>query len=182
MKRYSSIVLLVFLQLAVFAAPTNPAQVTISLTTKVDEYLMHGFLPLTGGSTIASNATVENAFASTGAVFVYAIKTNAAIPFTVTAEVAPFRLMVNGSPTSTKIDIDNVLVKKGIPSDSGDATEAVLLDISMGSYKLMDFVPDFSGMHTYPYTLTVFVNQDELQEAPWGEYQSTVSIGITPTS
>ena len=171
MKRYISIVLLLFFQLALFAAPTNPAQVTISLTTRVPEYLIHGFLETTEGSpVIVSSTNVDDAFNTAGASFTYAIKTNVAIPLTVTATVTPFNLQ--NATTPAQVGIERILV--------GADEEADVIDSASGTYKLLNFTPNTSGMATYSYILTVVANQTQVLSAPSGNYESTVSIGITP--
>lgn len=177
MRRYFSIVLLILIQLAMFAAPVNPAQVTISLTTRVPEYLVHGFLTTSEGSqVIVSSTEVDDAFNNNGASFTYAIKTNVSIPLKVTATVSPFNLKY--APSAYQVGIDKIYVKE---SEAASPNEAVV-DSTSGSYKLVEFTPNASGLATYSYILTVLANQAEVLQAPSGEYESTVSIGITPNN
>ncbi len=177
MKRYTGIVLLLLFQLALSAAPINPAQVTISLTTRVPEYLVHGFLKTAEGSqVIVSSTEVEDAFNTDGASFTYAIQTNVSIPLKVTATVSPFSLKYNPSPY--QVGIEKIYVKE---STAGSPNEAAV-DPASGTYNLVDFTPNAAGMATYAYTLTVLANQAQVQQAPSGEYESTVSIGITPNN
>lgn len=159
------------LPLLLTAAPISPTQVTISLTTRVPEYLIHGFLETTEGSpVIVSSTNVNDAFNTDGASFTYAIKTNVAIPLTVTATVSPFNLQ--NATTPAQVGIDRILV--------GTDGEADVIDPASGTYRLLNFTPNVSGMATYSYILTVVANQTQVLSAPSGDYASTVSIGITP--
>ncbi|MGE4583915.1 MAG: hypothetical protein AB7C91_04645 [Sphaerochaeta sp.] len=172
MKRHSLSILLLVLSLSAYAGQINPAQVTISLTTRVPEYLVHGFL--TGGEespTIMATADVEDAFNPDGAKLTYAIQTNVSIPLEVTATVSPFtrKLPIEGG----QVGIDSVLVND---------TAAEVLNQGNGTYKLLYFTPPNSGMGLYSYTLTVKANQDEVSNASSGYYESTVSIGIAPVN
>lgn len=177
MKRYTVIALLLLFQLSLFAAPVNPAQVTISLTTRVPEYLVHGFLKTTEGSqVIVSSTEVDDAFNTRGASFTYAIQTNVSIPLKVTATVSPFNLQY--APTSYQVGIDKIYVRE---SEAAIPSEAPV-DSTSGTYNLVEFTPNASGMATYAYTLTVLANQTQVQNAPSGSYESTVSIGITPNN
>ena len=177
MKRYISILLILFIGLAVFAAPVNPAQVTISLTTRVPEYLVHGFLNTTEGSqVIVSSTEVDDAFNTSGASFTYAIQTNVSIPLKVTATVSPFNLQY--APTPYQVGIDKIYVADTTTATSSEA----VVDSTSGTYNLVEFTPNASGMATYAYTLTVLANQTQVQNAPSGAYESTVSIGITPNN
>lgn len=177
MKRYIVIALLLIFQLSLFAAPVNPAQVTISLTTRVPEYLVHGFLKTTEGSqVIVSSTEVDDAFNTSGASFTYAIQTNVSIPLKVTATVSPFNLQY--APTSYQVGIDKIYVRE---SEAAIPSEAPV-DSTSGTYNLVEFTPNASGMATYAYTLTVLANQTQVQNAPSGLYESTVSIGITPNN
>lgn len=177
MKRYTVIALLLLFQLSLFAAPVNPAQVTISLTTRVPEYLVHGFLKTTEGSqVIVSSTEVDDAFNTSGASFTYAIQTNVSIPLKVTATVSPFNLQY--APTSYQVGIDKIYVQE---SEAAIPSEAPV-DSTSGTYNLVEFTPNASGMATYAYTLTVLANQTQVQNAPSGLYESTVSIGITPNN
>mgnify|MGYP001148721553 CR=1 FL=1 len=178
MKRYKAILLLLILiSTYLFSAPLNPAQVTISLTTRVPEYLVHGFL-VDGGAgeaVIEATAEVDDAFNDSGAQFTYAIKTNVATSFTVTASVTPFSL--RNATTPEQVNIDRIYV-----SDGSVSNVAQPLDPVTHTYKLLDFTPSQSGLSTYSYILTVIADQDQVQLAPSGSYESVVSIGITPNN
>ena len=70
MKRYYTILaLLTIMTLALAASPINPAKVTISLSTRVPEYLVHGFLvgTETENPVIESTTEVDDAFNDGGA-------------------------------------------------------------------------------------------------------------------
>lgn len=178
MKRYIPLLLLLLTMPAILlAAPVNPAQVTISLTTRVPEYLVHGFLVggESGNPVIESTTEVDNAFIDSGAQFTYAIKTNVATSFTVTASVTPFSL--RNASTPAQVNIDRIYV-----SDGSTNNPAVQVDPLSNTYKLLDFTPSASGMNTYSYTLTVIADQEQVQTAPSGPYESIVSIGITPNN
>jgi hypothetical protein len=178
MKRYYTILaLLTIMTLALAASPINPAKVTISLSTRVPEYLVHGFLvgTETENPVIESTTEVEDAFNDGGAQFVYAIKTNVATSFTVTASVTPFSLRYASTPA--QVNIDRIYV-----SDGANNNPAEQVDPASNTYKLLDFTPSRTGLSTYSYTLTVIADQAQVQTAPAGPYESVVSIGITPNN
>lgn len=180
MRRLIAVLLLVMLPIALFAnvgpllMPTT-AQATISLKTTVPAFLVHGFLEIREGSPeIVSSAEVDNAFESGGASFTYAIKTNVSIPLKVTAAITPFqRVGVAVAPAQVKIE--KVLVK-----DDRGVTEKSITPTGEDSLELLVLTPYISGLATYSYVLTVFADQNDIGNAPSGEYAATVSIGIIP--
>lgn len=168
MKRYLLITLLLGAILTLGAAPN---QVTIKLTTSVPEVLIHGFLKDGSTAEIFAEETVEDAFNPNGAKFTYAVKTNTSIPMTVYATVTPFEQQQAINPAH--VNIQQIFVK----DESSDGYEAT--PSAVNEYKLVHFQPDQGGMAVYAYTLTVVANQEEVANAPAGDYKSTVSIGIT---
>lgn len=168
MKRYLLITLLL---VAILTLGAEPNQVTIKLTTSVPEVLIHGFLKDGSTAEIFAQETVEDAFNPDGAKFIYAVKTNTSIPMTVYASITPFEQQV---PDPAYVNIDKIFV--------GKSNESPLEVVPSGYDKLYDLIdlrPDQGGMAVYAYTLTVVANQGDVEDAPAGEYKSTVSIGIT---
>lgn len=175
MKRYILVLILLVSAFGVLsAAPLPPAQVTITLATKVPEFLSHGFL-LEGSDVIESSINVGDAFTDTGAQFTYSVRTNISSQLTITAEVTPF---LNSS--ADEISVKNIFVRQA----GVEAVEAPAKVTGPGSsgntYELFTFTPSIPGMAIYSYELRVVADQDELAAAPTGEYVSTVSIGIKP--
>lgn len=174
MKRNVLIALMLGMVLALSAA-TN--QVTIKLTTSVPEILIHGFLKDGNTTEIFASESKDHAFDPNGVAFTYAVKTNTSIPMTVYASVTPFSRTDAEDPLA-RVSIEKILVK----GDGGSETAATNVgndDNGLDRYQLVSFTPNRGGMATYSYTLTVVANQSEVQDAPAGQYQSTVSIGIT---
>lgn len=146
------------------------SQVTISLTTSVPELLVHGFLMEEGSTQIQASADIADAFNEDGAQFTYAIRTNVAIPLKVTASITPFERKFALAPVPAEVGIEQVLV---------DGT-LISADPVTGAYQIVNQAPTGSGMTTYSYVLTVKANPTQVQNAPAGYYESTVSIGISP--
>ena len=171
MKRYLLITILLVAILTLGAAPN---QVTIKLTTSVPEILIHGFLKGDEGTAeISASEIFDDAFNPQGVQFTYAVKTNTSIPMTVSATVSPFAQQDSTNPSY--VNIDKIRVE-------GGATYINELEKPFdphSQYKLVEFTPNQGGMAVYSYTLTVTAVQEEVSEAPAGEYKSTVSIGIT---
>lgn len=171
MKRYLLITILLVAILTLGAAPN---QVTIKLTTSVPEILIHGFLKGDDGAAeIVASDTFDDAFNPLGVQFTYAVKTNTSIPMTVSATVSPFAQQDSTNPSYVNIDMIRV---------EGGTTYIRELQKPFdpaSQYELVEFTPNQGGMAVYAYTLTVIAAQEEVANAPAGEYKSTVSIGIT---
>lgn len=164
MKRYLLGILYIFLLTFSLGAIGNPASVSITLTTSVPGYLLHGFLDSPGTTTFIENPTVNDAFNPAGAILKYGIKTNTGMPLVVKATISPFS--EKDGVTLEQIPIKQVKV-------NGDP-----VDFSGGKYQLLTLTPT-SGTIFYAYTLTVLVDQSLLVDAPPGNYQSTVAIDIS---
>lgn len=145
-------------------ATGNAASVSVTLTTSVPGYLVHGFLPTLETTTFMENPTVEDAFNPAGAVLNYGIKTNTGLPLVVKATITPFE----------EQDVTNPALVPISRVDVGSTSKYLDTD---GKYKLLEFTPT-SGMVFYAYKLTVFVDQSEVQNSPIGNYVSTVEIAI----
>lgn len=163
MKRYLLILYILLLTFTLGAA--NPAQVSITLTTKVPGYLYHGFLSSESSNVVNPSANVADAFNPLGAVLNYGIKTNTGLPLIVKATITDFSS--ENVPNANPVRISQVKV---------GSTIATYI-ISEDKYKLLELQPT-SGTVFYPYTLTVYANQTDVQNSPQGDYQSTVKIDI----
>lgn len=163
MKKYLLILYILLLASAVGAAG-GPNSVSITLTTSVPGYLLHGFLDSPGTTAFIESPTVDDAFNPSGAVLNYGIKTNAGLPLVVKAKITPFEEQDVASPAT--VPIDKVKMDGNIISPSG------------GKYQILSLTPS-SGTIFYAYTLTVMVDQDELSSKPAGNYVSTVEIDIS---
>jgi hypothetical protein len=172
MKRYiMTFALFAIVLAALIGAPALPStQVKIQLTTKVPEYLIQGFIIDSEDGEIVESHQVGDAFNPSGATFTYAVRTNMAVPLKISTEVTPFS---SGSGGTVNIDQVTVTPTTGSfevsPSVSGDG------------YKVVEFLftPSISGMATYSYLMTVLADQEEVSIAPMGDYEATVSIGIS---
>ncbi|MFA5448143.1 MAG: hypothetical protein WC233_07685 [Sphaerochaeta sp.] len=174
MRKFLIFILMLGVALSLVAAPLPPAQVKITLTTKVPEFLAHGFLTDDDGEeVIVSSTSVYNAFDAEGARFTYAVKTNVSFPLTVSAEITPFQGEHDGT-----VSIKGIYVK---PSQSEQEVAASPAGVgTLGDrYDLFSFSPNISGMATYAYSVRVVADQDEVADAAVGNYESTVSIGIS---
>jgi len=168
MKKMIILAMICLIPYSLFAVDNvSPASALISLTTSVPEYLIHGFLTDETSGQIDSSLTVTDAFNENGATILYAIKTNAPIALGVSATVTPFELL--NSTTNAYVSIDQVLL-------GGTEVDPT----SQNTYDLVHIAPSSQYGGFYTYTLTILVNQAEVLNAPSGDYQSTVSISITP--
>ncbi|MGB4405787.1 MAG: hypothetical protein WBI82_02890 [Sphaerochaeta sp.] len=167
MKRY---LLIVYILLLTCTLGAGPASVSITLTTSVPGYLYHGFLDSAGETAfVVDSPTVNDAFNPAGAVLNYAIKTNTGLPLTVDAKIYDFTQL--DVPQPATISISQVEVVS--PTDP----TAILPHSNTNTYNLLTLTPT-SGTIFYPYTLTVYANQTQVQNSPIGNYQSTVEISI----
>ncbi len=170
MKRY---LLIVYILLLTCTLGANPASVSITLTTSVPGYLYHGFLDSAGETAfVVDSPTVNDAFNPAGAVLNYAIKTNVRLPLTVKATIAPFEEQDVVDPATVPI------TQVDVGSDSDPTTHITNID---GKYNLLQLTPQ-SGIIFYAYTLTVFADQNSVQNSPAGNYVSTVEIDIATDS
>jgi hypothetical protein len=166
MKWICVLLVLLSLPLALFAEGTGqPACVTISITTTVPELLTHGFLAGDDSTDIIPALTVSDAFNEDGATIYYAIQTNIARPFEVYATVTPFEL--KNASTSAQVAIQKILVD-----------EQEITPVSGGAYELIQFTPGLQGMGLTSYILTIVADQSQIENAPSGQYEATVAIGI----
>ena len=160
-------VYIIFLTLTLGA--TNPASVSITLTTSVPGYLYHGFLNSPGVvGFVETDPTVNDAFNEAGAVLNYGIKTNVGIPLIVKATIDPFKEQDVADPATVPI------TKVEVASSSGSTTNYMDVD---GKYQILQLTPQ-SGTVFYSYILTVFADQARVLASPSGNYVSTVSIDI----
>lgn len=160
MRKY---ILIAYILLLTLTLGANPAQVSITLTTSVPGYLLHGFLTAPATPTFETNPSVNDAFNPAGAVLNYGIKTNVGVPLIVKATIDPFEEQDVVTPATVPIDqvkIDGNLILR-----------------ESGKYKILDFTPS-SGTIFYAYTLTVYVDQSILNSKPVGSYVSNVAIDI----
>lgn len=166
MRRIILLLVLLFPLIGLMGA-AGTSQVTISLTTSVPELLVHGFLADLTSTNILSTRNITDAFNEDGAEIIYAIRTNVPIPLKVTASFTPFALEAG----SVEIGIAQVLVN-GNPAT---------IDPLTGSVELMSQPPEEGGnIFRPPYVFTVKADQTAVQNAPPGQYSSTVEIGIAP--
>ncbi|WP_319757446.1 hypothetical protein [uncultured Sphaerochaeta sp.] len=166
MKWICVLLVLLSFPLALFAEePSQPARVTISLTTTVPELLTHGFLSSSESTNIIPALTVSDAFNEDGATFYYAIQTNIARPFEVYATVTPFEL--KNASTSAQVAIQKILVG-----------EQEITPVGGGEYELIQFTPGSQGMGLTSYILTIIADQSQIESAPSGQYEATVAIDI----
>jgi len=161
MRKYLLILYILLLTLTLGADPA--AQVSITLTTQVPGYLLHGFLTAPATPTFETNPSVNDAFNPEGAVLNYGIKTNSGLPVIVKATISPFE-EVDG------VTLDQIPIQQ-VKVNGTSVTKTA------GKYNLLTLDPA-SGIIFYAYTLTVFVDQNLLVSAPSGNYQSTVSIDM----
>lgn len=162
MKKYILLAIII-LSVPFLFAEASLQKVTLSITTAVPEYLVHGFLVDSVAATIVSETSVDDAFNEEGVNLTYAIKTNTTSNLVVSATLTPFVKL--GDDTSTV----------GIASFSVESVEKVPVS---GSYQLFDLVPSVHGMRMYSYTLQVKANQEDVASAAAGSYESTLSIDI----
>lgn len=169
MKKYLLILYILVLTLTLGAAG-SPTSVSITLTTSVPGYLLHGFLDSPGSTAFGeASPTVDNAFDPAGATLNYGIKTNAGLPLIVKATIHDFAQQAD-VPQPATISISQVKVGSEVGS-------TILPYNSTNTYSLLTLEP-VSGKIFYPYTLTVYANQMQVQNSPRGEYKSTVEINI----
>ncbi|MPM18383.1 hypothetical protein SDC9_64792 [bioreactor metagenome] len=161
------IILVLLLPLLGLMGAAGTSQVTISLTTSVPELLVHGFLSDITSTSILSTRSITDAFNEDGAEIIYAIRTNVPIPLKVTTTIRPFELEAG----SVEIGIAQVLIN-GNPAT---------IDPITGSFQIVSQPPASGGttLRT-PYVFTVKADQTQVQNAPPGNYSSTVEIGIAP--
>jgi len=160
MRKYLLILYILLLTLTLGA---TPAQVSITLTTQVPGYLLHGFLAAPATPTFETNPSVNDAFNPAGVVLNYGIKTNSGLPVIVKATISPFE-EIDG------VTLDQIPIQQ-VKVNGTSVTKTA------GKYNLLTLDPA-SGIIFYAYTLTVFVDQSLLVSAPSGNYQSTVSIDM----
>ena len=163
-------VLIAILLSVVMSLWAHPSPVTISLTTKVPAFLVHGFLVTEnegGTAHIVGTASVGDAFNADGVSLTYAIETNVATPLVVSAILTPFTRQNTSEPA--QVDIDSLYV--------GDQNKT---PGNAESFVLVNLTPSSSGKAVYEYVLTVKANQEQVEAAPAGDYQSTISIDIAP--
>jgi hypothetical protein len=145
-------------------ADISPQKVTLSITTAVPEYLVHGFLVDSATTDIVSTTSVDDAFNQDGVDLTYAIKTNTTSNLIVSATITPFTNSVDST------------VKVGIGSFSVESVEQE--PIGTGYYQILDLLSSVQGMRMYSYTLKVKANQADVAVATAGDYASTLSIDI----
>lgn len=171
MKKGLLITVLVLVTASLWALPS---QVSISLTTKVPAFLVHGFLikEIEGESEVAQimgETSVGGAFNADGVSLTYAIETNVATPLVVSAVLTPFIRQDVSDPV--QVGIESLFV------DDQNKTPT-----STERFTLLNFTPSSSGKDVYEYVLTVKANQAQVEAAPAGEYISTISIDIAPVN
>jgi hypothetical protein len=162
MKKFYLVCITILILPFLFADSLSQS-VTLSITTAVPSYLVHGFLDDTFDANIVSETSVGNAFNQNGVNLTYAIKTNVTSNLIVSATLTPFVKL--GDSTSTV----------GIDSFSVEAEEKSLVG---GLYQILNLDPSVQGMRMYSYTLTVKANQEDVAAATSGDYESTLSIDI----
>jgi len=162
MRKYLLILYILLLTLTLGAV--TPTSASITLVTGISGYLYHGFLDsMESTSFITSSVVVNDAFNPAGAVLNYAIKTNAALPLTVQAEISSFRKQGVANPDY--VNINQVQIDGEVITPTG------------GKYQILSFTPQ-TGTVFYAHKLTVFVEQSQLSTKAPGDYRSTVSIEI----
>jgi len=169
MKKYLLVLYILLFTFTLGAASTTNS-VSITLTTSVPGYLYHGFLSSVSSTGVESSATVEDAFNPEGAVLKYGIKTNTGLPLIVHATIQDFTQQ-GDVPQPATISISKVDI------DPEEGSSTTLPYNSANTYQLLTLDPT-SGTVFYPYTLTVYANQTQVQNSPSGTYQSTVKINI----
>lgn len=167
MRKYL-LIIYIFLLTFTLGAIGNTSSVSITLTTSVPGYLLHGFLDTPGTTTFIQSPTVNNAFNPAGAILNYGIKTNSGLPLIVKATITPFKEQDVLDPAMVPV------TQVEVGSSSGTAMHYIDED---GKYKLLELTPQ-SGTIFYAYTLTVFVDQSKVMNSPAGNYVSTVEIDI----
>jgi hypothetical protein len=120
-------------------------------------------------SFVATSPTVNDAFNPAGAVLNYAIKTNTGLPLIVNAKIYDFTQLDVPQPATISISQVEVIPPIG--------TAETFPYSSTNTYNLITLAPT-SGTIFYPYTLTVYANQTQVQSSPIGNYQSTMEISI----
>lgn len=177
-------ILLVVLASPLFADKTFTTDVNMS----VSGYLLHGFLD-PSSDTLRDTTAVDNALGKDGVDLYYTIRTNQPAGMLVYAEITPFQRQTDEASGQVTIAIASVTVNGkeiaptsaseiGAEGQSSVVTNGTLVTATKSVYPLIDFDSVY-GTTEYTYVIHITADQQQVAEAPPGQYLSSVTMSLT---